>query len=64
MASTDEHKKDEMLTERRQFLKKTMYTAPTIIALGGLFKPTKANADFGNPPSDPSYSNDSWSQNP
>ena len=66
MASRDKHKKDEMQKERRRFLKKTMYSAPTIIVLGGLLKPTKANAntgDFNGPPSDPSYTNDSWSTN-
>jgi len=39
--------------ERRSFLKKTAYATPTLIALGGLIKPTKAAADFGGPPSDP-----------
>ena len=42
---------------RRSFLKKTAYAAPTLIALGGLMKPTKTQADsFGPPPSDPDAS--------
>ncbi len=44
---------------RRSFLKKTAYAAPTLIALGGLVKPTKAQADFGGPPSDPN-GNGNW----
>jgi hypothetical protein len=40
--------------ERRSFLKKSVYAAPTLIAMGGLLKPNKAKADnFGSPPSDP-----------
>ncbi len=46
--------KNKMQKERRGFLKKTAYAAPTLVALGGLIKPRKANAaDFGPPPSDP-----------
>ena len=58
---TDE--KDVKQKERRRFLKKAMYNAPTIIVLGGLLKPAKAN-DFGGTPSDVGYTNDSWSTNP
>ena len=52
----EKHKKDEMHKERRSFLKKTIYSPPTVIALGGLLKPRNANAagdDFGGSPSDP-----------
>ncbi len=45
--------KEKMKKERRGFLKKTAYAAPTIIVLGGLLKPRNANADFGGTPSDP-----------
>jgi|GEM_PF-2354525 len=38
--------------KRRDFLKKSAYAAPTLIAMGQLIKPQKANA-FGPPPSDP-----------
>ena len=56
--SLNKKKKQESAEEaqqgRRSFLKKTAYAAPTLIALGGLMKPTKMQAqDFGPPPSDP-----------
>ena len=38
---------------RREFLKKAVYAAPTIVIMGTLMKPKKANAGFGGPPSDP-----------
>ncbi len=41
--------------ERRTFLKKAAYAAPTLIALGFLTRPKKAQADFGPPPSDPDW---------
>ena len=40
-------------TTRRKFLKKALYTAPTLIVLEQIVKPTSANAGFGRPPSDP-----------
>jgi len=36
-------------TQRREFLKKALYTAPTIVVLGGILAPTDAKAY----PSDP-----------
>ncbi len=49
--------KEMVQKERRGFLKKTAYAAPTIIALGGLLKPRDAKADdFDRPPSDPDTS--------
>ena len=39
--------------ERRGFLKKTAYAAPTLIAMGQLLRPTKTEATFGPPPSQP-----------
>jgi hypothetical protein len=40
-------------SKRRTFLKKAAWSAPTVIAMGALLKPTKARAGFGGPPSDP-----------
>lgn len=45
--------------KRRIFLKKAVYAAPTIVALGALMKPTKTNA-FDGPPSDPNTN--AWTQ--
>lgn len=39
---------------RRSFLK-SVYIAPTILALGTLVKPTKSEAGFGDPPSDAGF---------
>ncbi len=56
MSLKQEDKLQELKTaeakERRGFLKKTAYAAPTLIVLGGLIKPRNANA-LPNPPSDP-----------
>ncbi|WP_292660836.1 hypothetical protein [Nitratifractor sp.] len=38
--------------KRRSFLKKAVYSAPTLVALGTLMRPEKGHADFGGPPSD------------
>jgi hypothetical protein len=53
--SKEEEKEIEnkMPNERRGFLKKAVYAAPTIVAMGALLKPKEANADFGPTPSDP-----------
>lgn len=53
--NTKENHKDENKTqkERRSFLKKTVYSAPSIIILGQLARPTRSNA-FDEPPIDPS----------
>jgi hypothetical protein len=37
---------------RRSFLKRSAYAAPTLLALGTLAGTQKAQAGFGNPPSD------------
>ncbi len=42
-------------SSRRRFLKKAVYAAPTIVALGTLAKPTEAEAGFGKPPSAPNW---------
>lgn len=49
------HKKVKIETdkERRSFLKKTAYAAPTLIVMGGLLRPTQIKAGFGPPPSAP-----------
>ena len=36
--------KEKMQKERRSFLKKTLYAAPTLIVLGQLAQPSTANA--------------------
>ena len=43
----------ELKSSRRTFLKKATYSAPVLLALGQLAKPTKAQADSGvdGPPS-------------
>jgi len=43
----------ENISQRRTFLKKAVYAAPTLMVLGGMVKPTQTHAGFGNPPSDP-----------
>ena len=45
--------KNKEQAERRRFMKKAVYAAPTLIALGGLLRPTDAKAGFGRPPSGP-----------
>jgi hypothetical protein len=43
-----------MKKDRREFLKKALYTTPTVVVLGSLIKPKSAKADdFGGYPSDP-----------
>ena len=41
---------------RRSFLKKSLYAAPTLVAMGAMMKPTKAKAGFNETPSDPAGS--------
>ena len=48
--------RDKIQKERRSFLKKTVYAAPSLIVMGQLAKPTRSNAfeeDPGPTPSDP-----------
>ena len=40
---------------RRKFLKKAVYSAPVLTALGQLAKPTKAQADSGDPSGPPDW---------
>mgnify|MGYP006955158180 CR=1 FL=1 len=51
--------KNKMQKERRNFLKKTAYAAPSLIVLGQLTRPTTAKA-FGTPPSAPSDTEQPW----
>lgn len=46
---TDMDSKKE-ITSRRHFLKKAVYAAPTIVALGALIKPVRSEADSVPPP--------------
>ena len=39
--------------QRRKFLKKMMYSAPTLLVLGELAKPGKIHADFSGDPAGP-----------
>ena len=41
--------------DRRTFIKKAAYVAPTLMALGALSRPTDAKAGFGKPPSGPTW---------
>ena len=38
---------------RRTFIKKALYTAPKVLVLGSLLRPTETKAAFGPPPSAP-----------
>jgi len=46
---------DTSSSDRRTFLKKAVYVAPTLISLGTLLRPTDAKAGFGAPPSAPNW---------
>ena len=48
-----ENRNEKNRKERRIFIKKTVYVAPTLITLGSLMKPTSAQAGGDNPPSGP-----------
>jgi len=50
--------KNEILetpSKRREFLKKAAYSAPVLLVLGQLAKPTKAQADSGDPSGPPNW---------
>lgn len=51
LSSTDQR----VQTDRRSFIKKVVYVAPTLIALGVLTRPTEVKAGFGRPPSGPTW---------
>ena len=44
---------DKRVNSRRTFLKKAAYTAPIVLTLGQLVKPTKVHADSGPPDGPP-----------
>ena len=46
-------KKEKIDSKKRDIIKKGLYTAPKLIILGTLVKPTDTKAGFGPPPSDP-----------
>lgn len=48
--------KDVMKNDRRSFLKKAAYTAPSLLALGTLSRPTKSMAGDSNIPDGPTWS--------
>jgi len=45
----------EIPSKRREFLKKAVYSAPVLLVLGQLAKPTKAQADSGDPSGPPDW---------
>ncbi len=50
-----ETKNNKKETSRRDFMKKAVYSAPTILVLGSLAHPTKTEAGFGAPPEGASF---------
>ena len=52
--TTDNRQVDRDVS-RRNFIKKAVYVAPTLIALGSLTRPTDVKAGFGKPPSGPEW---------
>jgi hypothetical protein len=48
-----ENSHNQASNKRRDFLKKAAYTAPVLLVLGQLAKPTKAQADSGGPDGPP-----------
>ncbi len=50
--NTKNNKKE---TSRRAFMKKAVYSAPTVLVLGSLARPTKTEAGFGSPLEGPSF---------
>ena len=50
-----ENEIQETSQKRRDFLKKAAYSAPVLLTLGQLVKPTKAEADSGNPAGPPNW---------
>ena len=51
-------KERKVKEERRAFLKKAVYTAPSLMILGQLSRPASSSADdFGGPPSDAKWGN-------
>jgi len=57
MKKIDKNEVDSKLetSKRRKFLKKAEYSAPVLLALGQLVKPTKARADSGDPSGPPTW---------
>jgi len=47
--------KDIVKKERRSFLKKAVYAAPTVVCLGYLSRPNKLNAGDSDIPAGPSF---------
>lgn len=46
--TSKDNEKDIVKKERRSFLKKAAYTAPKLITLGYLSRPTSASAEYQN----------------
>lgn len=54
------NKSSKIKVSRRSFIKKLVYTAPKIIALGLLTQGKPASAAFGDPPDGPGNSGQPW----
>jgi len=50
-----EKEEEHGVSNRRGFLKKAVYSAPVVLVLGQLVKPTKARADSGDPSGPPDW---------
>ena len=50
-----EETQEKMQKERRGFLKKAVYAAPTLMVMGQLARPTQSKAWGERTPSDPQY---------
>jgi len=55
LETLEENKIADISSKRRYFLKKAAYSAPVLLTLGQLIKPTKVEADSGNPVGPPSW---------
>jgi len=55
LANNKENEISPEENKRRKFLKKAAYSAPVLLALGQLTKPTKAQADSGDPVGPPNW---------
>ena len=55
LETIEENEMVETPSKRREFLKKSAYSAPVLLVLGQLAKPTKAQADSGDPSGPPNW---------
>jgi len=55
LENNPENELSQKESKRRKFLKKAVYSAPVLLALGQLAKPTEAHADSGPPVGPPNW---------